>query len=491
LPHTFLIFFITCLYLPSPPSSSFFHPTQKDHQKMNPQKSSLFLIFLITIISSSSSSSSSDEETFYNSQLPISFTPQPKNRSTPNHPPSHGGCRVWTDDCSAAVLAAASKPETVKWIKNLRRKIHENPELAFEEVKTSALVRHELDSMGIGFKYPLAKTGVRAWVGSGFPPFVALRADMDALPIQEGVEWEHKSKVDGKMHACGHDAHVAMLLGAAKVLKSREHLLKGTVILLFQPAEEAGNGAKSMIADGALEDVEAIFALHVSHEHPTSIIGSRPGPLLAGCGFFRAVITSSRRRSSGHPILAASAAIISLQGIVSREANPLDSQVVSVTTVDGGSTTGAAETETVVLGGTFRAFSNTSFYHLLHRIREVIEEQATVFRCTATVNFFEGESRIYPPTVNDDRMYEHVRKVAMDLLGPANFRVVPPMMGAEDFSFYSAVVPAAFYYIGIQNETLGSTHTGHSPHFMIDEDVLHVGAATHAAIAERYLIGFG
>ncbi|CAN1176187.1 IAA-amino acid hydrolase ILR1-like 6 [Linum perenne] len=193
---------------------------------MNPQKSSLFLIFLITIISSSSSSSSSDEETFYNSQLPISFTPQPKNRSTPNHPPSHGGCRVWTDDCSAAVLAAASKPETVKWIKNLRRKIHENPELAFEEVKTSALVRHELDSMGIGFKYPLAKTGVRAWVGSGFPPFVALRADMDALPIQEGVEWEHKSKVDGKMHACGHDAHVAMLLGAAKVLKSREHLLK-------------------------------------------------------------------------------------------------------------------------------------------------------------------------------------------------------------------------------------------------------------------------
>ncbi|CAN1730157.1 IAA-amino acid hydrolase ILR1-like 6, partial [Linum perenne] len=489
LPHTFLIFFITCLYLPSPPSSSFFHPTQKDHQKMNPQKSSLFLIFLITIISSSSSSSSSDEETFYNSQLPISFTPQPKNRSTPNHPPSHGGCRVWTDDCSAAVLAAASKPETVKWIKNLRRKIHENPELAFEEVKTSALVRHELDSMGIGFKYPLAKTGVRAWVGSGFPPFVALRADMDALPIQEGVEWEHKSKVDGKMHACGHDAHVAMLLGAAKVLKSREHLLKGTVILLFQPAEEAGNGAKSMIADGALEDVEAIFALHVSHEHPTSIIGSRPGPLLAGCGFFRAVISNTVPTS--HPILAASAAIISLQGIVSREANPLDSQVVSVTTVDGGSTTGAAETETVVLGGTFRAFSNTSFYHLLHRIREVIEEQATVFRCTATVNFFEGESRIYPPTVNDDRMYEHVRKVAMDLLGPANFRVVPPMMGAEDFSFYSAVVPAAFYYIGIQNETLGSTHTGHSPHFMIDEDVLHVGAATHAAIAERYLIGFG
>lgn len=121
----------------------------------------------------------------------------------------------------------------------------------------------------------------------------------------------------------------------------------------------------------------------------------------------------------------------------------------------------------------------------------MIIEQANVFRCSATVDFFEQEYTIYPPTVNDDDMYGHVRKVAIDLLGPTNFRVVPPMMGAEDFSFYSQVVPAAFYYIGIRNETLGSTHTGHSPYFMIDEDVLPIGAATHAAIAERYLIEHG
>ncbi|KAG2305299.1 hypothetical protein Bca4012_064363 [Brassica carinata] len=427
------------------------------------------------------------EVKFPNNNILLRTTAPVKNQSSSI--PSRVGsdeCRLWTKVCSDEILRLAHEPENVAWLKRVRRTIHENPELAFEEYETSRLVRTELDRLGIRYKYPLAKTGIRAWIGSGGPPFVAVRADMDALPIQEAVEWKHKSKVAGKMHACGHDAHVTMLLGAAQILKSREHLLKGTVVLLFQPAEEAGNGAKKMIEDGALDNVEAIFAVHVSHEHPTGVIGSRSGPLLAGCGFFRAIITSEETGSSADLIIAASSAVISLQGIVSREASPLDAQVVSVTSFDGGHSLDAVP-DTVVLGGTFRAFSNSSFYYLMKRIREVLVEQVGVFGCTATLNFFEEQNAIYPPTTNDDGMYTHLKKVTVDLLGDNHFAVAPQVMGAEDFAFYSEVIPAAFYFIGIRNEELGSVHIGHSPHFIIDEDSLPVGAAVHAAVAERYL----
>jgi IAA-amino acid hydrolase len=272
------------------------------------------------------------------------------------------------------------------------------------------------------------------------------------------------------------------------------------VKLLFQPAEESGCGAKRMIEDGALEGVEAIFAVHVSHQHPTSVIGSRTGALLAGCGFFKAVIRGGGGKDPrrADPVLAASSTIISLQSIVSREADPLDSQVVSVALVNGSEVqqaaahAGAAQPQEpeLVLGGTFRAFSNASFYQLRRRIEEVITAQSRVHGCAASVDFFEDQS-FYPPTVNDARMYGHVRRVASQLLGGAAYRDVPPMMGAEDFSFYSQAVPAGFYYIGVRNETLGSVHTGHSPYFMIDEDVLPTGAAVHAAIAERFLADHG
>ncbi|XP_015088837.1 IAA-amino acid hydrolase ILR1-like 6 [Solanum pennellii] len=476
------------------------------------KKAIFFTIFIFCMLitplkgaktSVSSSSSSSDQQpeliTYFKSTTllknPTIKDLQNQSRTSKINLFTSSDCSIWTKECSNEILKIAQKTEHVKWIKSVRRKIHEHPELAFQEFETSKLVRQELEKMEISYRFPLATTGIRAIIGSGQPPFVALRADMDALPIQEAVEWEHKSKIAGKMHACGHDAHVAMLIGAARILKAREKNLKGTVILIFQPAEEAGNGAKRMMKDGALENVEAIFAAHVSHQHPTGVIGSRTGPLLAGCGFFKAVISGKTGQASNphhsiDPVLAASAAVISLQSIVSRESNPLDSQVVSVTSFNAGDNLDLIP-ESVTLSGTFRAFSTINFYQLLKRIREVFTEQASVFRCSATVDFFEDKDTIYPPTVNDDTMYEHVRMVASDLVGTTNFKVVPPMMGAEDFSFYSEVIPAAFFYIGIRNETLGSIHTGHSPHFMIDEDVLPIGAATHAAIAERYLNEYG
>ncbi|KAG8378257.1 hypothetical protein BUALT_Bualt08G0118800 [Buddleja alternifolia] len=459
---TSILLIISCMFITTPPKTSAKASTKTpDHDLPQYFSSSSPLN---TIIKFNNHSSSSPQNKYL---LPTFGT----------------DCSVWSRACSEEILKIATKPENVKWIKSLRRKIHENPELAFEEHDTSKLIRKELDELEVSYRFPLAKTGIRAVIGTGQPPFVAIRADMDALPIQEAVEWEHKSRNAGKMHACGHDAHVAMLVGAARILKARQRHLKGTVILLFQPAEEAGNGAKRMIGDGALEDVEAIFAMHITHLLPTSVIGSRSGPLLAGCGFFKAVITGGQGRDA---VLAASAAVISLQGIVSRESNPLDSQVVSVTFLNSGDDLDVIPNR-VEFGGTLRAFSNTNFHQLLKRIEEVIVAQAKVYQCWGTVDFFRNADTMYPPMVNDNNMYEHMKKSTVDLVGPTNFQVVQPVMGAEDFSFYSEVIPAAFFYIGIKNETLGSVHSPHSPHFMIDEDALPVGAATHAAIAERYL----
>ncbi|CAH8279909.1 unnamed protein product [Arabidopsis lyrata] len=386
------------------------------------------------------------------------------------------------------LLESAKSPDVFDWMVRIRRKIHENPELGYEEFETSKLIRSELDLLGIKYRYPVAITGIIGYIGTGEPPFVALRADMDALPIQEAVEWEHKSKIPGKMHACGHDGHVAMLLGAAKILQEHRHDLQGTVVLIFQPAEEGLSGAKKMREEGALKNVEAIFGIHLSPRTPFGKAASRAGSFMAGAGVFEAVITGK----GGHaaipqhtidPVFAASSIVISLQQLVSRETDPLDSKVVTVSKVNGGNAFNVIP-DSITIGGTLRAF--TGFTQLQQRIKEIITKQAAVHRCNASVNLTPKGREPMPPTVNNMDLYKQFKKVVRDLLGQEAFVEAAPEMGSEDFSYFAETIPGHFSLLGMQDET-NAYASSHSPLYRIKEDVLPYGAAIHATMAVQYL----
>ena len=376
--------------------------------------------------------------------------------------------------------------EIQDWILERRRQLHRHPELMYEEVQTSRLVRETLDELGIVYRYPLAETGVVATLGDGDGPCVALRADMDALPIHEEADVPFRSELDGKMHACGHDCHTAMLLGAARLLKSHEAEIRGTVKLIFQPAEEGGAGGKRMSEEGALQgpDVERIFGLHVWPQLPVGTIGAREGVFLAAAG----TLTITLRGTGGHaamphlavdPVVTSAKIITELQTLVSRETDPLDSAVISITTIHGGRAYNVIP-EVVELEGTIRALNMNMLQHLQTRVREVAEQVAIANRCTADVGF---PGHDYPPTVNDGASWELAKRVAADALGAEHVHEIAPIMGGEDFAFYTERIPGCFVGLGVRNESQGAVFSVHHPKFKVDEDALALGTALHVGYA--------
>ena len=376
------------------------------------------------------------------------------------------------------------------WIVAVRREIHRHPEVMYEEVRTSAVVRRELDALGVPYRHPVAVTGVVATIGNGDGPCVALRADMDALPIHEQADVPFRSEIDGKMHACGHDCHTAMLLGAARVLKAHESAIRGTVKLLFQPAEEGGAGGLRMCEEGALESprVDRAFGLHVWPYVPTGTIAGRAGTFLAATGAVHVVVTgvgghAAMPHTTVDPVVAAAAVVTALQTVVSRTTDPLESAVVSITTIHGGEAFNVIP-PSVTLTGTIRSLSTAGLQALQARIRTVVAGVAAGHGCEAAITF---PSPDYPATVNDTATWQTARALAGEMLGAAAVLEVPPVMGGEDFSYVLERVPGCFVGLGVANKAIGATFGVHHPRFMVDEDALPIGAALHAAMAMRML----
>ena len=375
------------------------------------------------------------------------------------------------------------------WITGIRRTLHRHPELQYEEFKTSRLVQDTLAELGIAFEAGIAETGVLATLGSG-DPCVALRADMDALPIHEQADVDFRSEVDGKMHACGHDCHTAMLLGAARVLKQREADLPGTVKLLFQPAEEGGAGGKRMREAGVLHnpEVRRIFGLHVWPLTESGHITSRTGTFLAASSSMEIVVSgvgghAAMPHLSIDPVTASAKIITELQTIISREVDPLEPGVISVTMVHGGAAHNVIPPE-MKLGGTVRALSVEQLHVLHERIREIATLTAQAHRCQAEV-IFPGNA--YPPTVNDESCWQLAQEIGREMLGTDRVSDSPPIMGGEDFAFYTEQVPGCFVGLGMYNPEIGAEYGVHHPKFKMDEEMLPIGASLHVAFALRSL----
>jgi amidohydrolase len=374
-----------------------------------------------------------------------------------------------------------------------RRYLHENPELGCEEFVTSAFVIDRLTALGVEeIQTGINVTGVTGLIRgtkAGAGRVVLVRADMDALPILEENDVEYRSKTDGKMHACGHDAHTAILLGLARVLMDRRDQFSGVVKVLFQPSEERGpGGAKEMIAAGVLEDphVDAVFALHMAQDLPLGTISIREGAALASADGFKVTIQGK----GGHgahpdktvdPVVGAHL-ITALQTIVARNVDPIESAVVTVGALHSG-LAGNVIPDTAELTGTVRTLNTDVQTMIVGRLEELVTGLCAAMGATGKLEYQYG----VPPTVNSAEAAKLIRDVASGIVGADHVVSPPPSMGGEDFSYFLMERPGAMFMVGSNNPERGLIWGHHHPKFDIDEDSLAVGLEVMAVTVETYL----
>lgn len=375
----------------------------------------------------------------------------------------------------------------------IRRTLHQYPELGFEETNTSKFIKDFLTKEGITFK-EFAGTGVCGIIEGTKEgenkKVIGLRADIDGLPMQDKKSCSYASKISGKMHACGHDGHTTILLGAAKLLNKNKDKFNGTIKLIFEPAEETTGGAKVMIEEGVLTNpnVDVMCGLHVEETLDAGMIMVRRGTVNAASNPFNITI----KGSGGHgaypdtavdPIVMASHVVTSLQSIVSREIKPVNPAVVTIGSIHGGTAQNIIPNE-VKLGGIIRTMTNEDREFAKLRLKEIVNGVCTTFRGSADIEIEES----YPCLYNDDDMVKILEDSAKNIIGAENVKVQKnPKLGVESFAYFANKVPSVFYFLGIRNEEKGIIYPAHNSLFDIDEDALPIGVAIQCEVAMNYL----
>jgi hippurate hydrolase len=387
-------------------------------------------------------------------------------------------------------LAESIYPDLIR----IRRHIHANPELSYQEYNTMNFVAAELDKLGIPYTKGVADTGLVALIKGRNPEkkCIALRADMDALPILEANDIDYRSNNEGVMHACGHDVHTTCLLGAARILVQQKDNFEGTIKLIFQPGEEKSpGGASLMIAAGALENPmpEAIFGLHVYPQLPAGTVGFCPGQYMASADEIYITV----KGKGGHaalpqqtvdPIAVTAMIITGLQQLVSRKSNPLSPTVLTFGKIQGGAATNVIP-DTVELAGTLRTFDETWRREAIGHIKTMATHIAEAYGAEAIIHIPDG----YPSLFNDPQTTEMARIFAQEFLGSENVHDLEKRMGAEDFSFYTLHTKGCFFRIGTNRDNEAFTLPVHNAHFNIDEEALKTGAGTMSYIALNMMEG--